>query len=149
MTVSDLICDIQTHDYRDLLQQLDSGSVDFILTDPPYAISKESGFSNGKLKKFKSYKTDFGEWDKTEVDLEAVAEETYRVLRQGGSIVIWYDLWKLTTLRSALKMAGFKMLRLIEWQKTNPVPINSNRFYLSNSREMAIAAVKGGGTDIQ
>ena len=40
--------------------------------------------------------------------------------------------------------AGFKMLRLIFWQKTNPVPLNSKRTYLSNSREMAIVGVKGG-----
>ena len=35
------------------------------------------------------------------------------------------------------------MLRYIEWIKTNPVPINSKRFYLTNAREVAIVGVKG------
>ena len=40
--------------------------------------------------------------------------------------------------------AGFKQIRLIEWIKTNPVPLNSKRNYLSNSREVAVLGVKGG-----
>ena len=38
----------------------------------------------------------------------------------------------------------FKQLRFIEWIKTNPVPINSKRNYLTNSREIALGAVKKG-----
>ena len=38
----------------------------------------------------------------------------------------------------------FKQLRFIEWIKTNPVPVNSKINYLTNSREVAISAVKGG-----
>ena len=38
----------------------------------------------------------------------------------------------------------FKQLRFIEWIKTNPVPINSKINYLTNSREIALTAVKVG-----
>jgi site-specific DNA-methyltransferase (adenine-specific) len=38
----------------------------------------------------------------------------------------------------------FKQMRLIEWVKTNPPPINSNVNYLSNSREIAVLGVKKG-----
>ena len=31
------------------MKQIPSGSVDLILTDPPYVISKASGFAQGKL----------------------------------------------------------------------------------------------------
>ena len=40
--------------------------------------------------------------------------------------------------------AGFVQIRLIIWQKTNPVPLNSKRNYLTNSREVAVLGVKGG-----
>ena len=53
-------------------------------------------------------------------------------------------LWKISHLYEALTDAGFKMLRLIVWNKTNPVPLNSRRTYLSGSREMAVVGVKGG-----
>jgi DNA modification methylase len=36
----------------------------------------------------------------------------------------------------------FKQIRLIEWLKTNPVPLNSQRNYLTNAREVAVSAVK-------
>ena len=129
-------------DYRDFLHEV--SEADLILTDPPYCISKNSGFSNGKLAKLASYKTDFGPWDHREIDLNALAQGCHQALRKGGTAIIFYDIWKITKLKEALESAGFKMLRLIEWAKTNPVPVNSKRFYLSNSREMAIAAVKCG-----
>ena len=39
---------------------------------------------------------------------------------------------------------GFKQIRLIEWIKTNPVPLNQSTNYLSNVRECALLGVKGG-----
>ena len=43
-----------------------------------------------------------------------------------------------------MESAGFKMVRLVIWQKTNPVPLNMRATYLSNSREMAVTGVKVG-----
>jgi DNA modification methylase len=43
-----------------------------------------------------------------------------------------------------MESAGFKMIRQIIWQKTNPVPLNMRATYLSNSREMAVIGVKVG-----
>lgn len=139
-------CQAQIYEkhFGDLLDSIDPESVDLILTDPPYAISKSSGFSNGALKKFTSYSTDFGSWDNAEIDLDELCCKSYSALRRGGTVVIWYDHWKVTRLRDALERAGFRMLRLILWEKTNPVPVNSKRFYLSNSREIAVAGVKVG-----
>ena len=136
---------IERSDYRDFLQSLEKNSVDLVLTDPPYAVSRKTGFSSVKngVQRF-AVSMDFGEWDHQQIDLAALAEETYRVLRRGGTAIVWYDLWKISHLYDALEDAGFKMLRLIVWNKTNPVPLNSRCTYLSNSREMAVIGVKGG-----
>ena len=120
--------------------------VDLILTDPPYTISKKTGFQQlGKnsVERF-AVSMDFGDWDHSRIDLNALAKQAYRTLRKGGTIIVFYDLWKITLLAEALSTAGFKQLRLIEWKKTNPVPLNSKRNYLTNSREIAISAVKVG-----
>ena len=132
-------------DFADFLWALEPGSVDLALTDPPYTISKATGFQNVKngVERF-AVSMDFGKWDHEQIDLDELARGLYRVLRKGGTAIIWYDIWKLTLLRDAMEAAGFKMLRLIFWEKTNPVPLNSTRTYLSNSREMAIVGVKGG-----
>ena len=136
---------IECSDYREFLRSLDRNSVDLVLTDPPYAVSRKTGFSSVKngVQRF-AVSMDFGEWDHQQIDLAAFADETYRVLRRGGTVIVWYDLWKISHVYDALAVAGFKMLRLIVWNKTNPVPLNSKCIYLSNSREMAVVGVKGG-----
>jgi len=91
-------------------------------------------------------RTDYGEWD-SEFTLESLAEfvtQFYRVLRKGGSCIVFFDLWKITDLKNILEESKFKQLRFIEWIKTNPQPINSKRNYLTNCREIALTAVKVG-----
>jgi DNA modification methylase len=131
------------------LNTVPDGSVDLVLTDPPYVISKKTGFEsvvNG-VQRF-AVSMDFGDWDKdgafTPDDLYQVVEEYFRVLRKGGTMILFYDLWKLQELAEICAKVGFKQPRLIEWVKTNPVPLNSQRNYLTNSREIAIAVTKGG-----
>lgn len=133
-------------DFKHFLNGLPLNSVDLILTDPPYAISKKTGFSSVGPKGIERFAVsmDFGKWDQSEIDLQSFSDNSYRVLKKSGTIIIFYDLWKITTLADVLKKTGFKQLRLIEWLKTNPVPLNSKRNYLTNSREIAVLAVKGG-----
>ncbi|MBK1669185.1 hypothetical protein CKO28_14200 [Rhodovibrio sodomensis] len=140
-------CWIANESCFSFLPKVPKASVDLVLTDPPYVISRQTGFEscvNGESRFAVSM--DFGEWDRafTEDDLKRSIREFYRVLRPGGTCVVWFDLWKLTPLKAALEDAGFKQCRLIEWIKTNPVPLNSKRNYLTNAREVAVLAVKGG-----
>lgn len=131
------------------LETLENGSVDLVCIDPPYEVSRETGFANGSptgrdVDRFR-VSMDFGEWDAEGfVGLAEVIRECYRILRQGGTLICFYDLWKITTLREYLEDARFKQIRLIEWLKTNPVPLNSKTNYLTNAREIAVCGVKGG-----
>jgi DNA modification methylase len=86
---------------------------------------------------------EFGEWDNEIFALDKVMEESYRILKPGGTLICFYDLWKIETLKNLIESAKFKQLRFIEWVKTNPVPINSKINYLTNSREIALTAIKG------
>ena len=90
--------------------------------------------------------TEHGEWDKAEKfslkDLRDSVFEYYRVLKKHGTAIIFCDLWKITDVKRIMEEAGFKQIRLIEWLKTNPVPINSKRNYLTNAREVALLGVK-------
>ncbi|MBW5397742.1 site-specific DNA-methyltransferase [Brachyspira pilosicoli] len=121
-----------------------NNEIDLILTDPPYTISKDTGFMNVKkgVKRF-AVSMDFGEWDKAIIDLDVLCKTFFNTLKKGGSAIIFYDIWKITILKEAMEKAGFRMIRLIIWEKTNPVPLNSKRTYLTNSREIAIYGVKG------
>ena len=180
------------------LTEIPNNSVDLILTDPPYLISKDSGMNkfvkevaqleeSGKNKKtneeweqFKQekgyaddtykenyikygnasgkkygYKTEFGDWDKefTIENLQEFIQLFYRKLKKGGTCIIFFDIWKMETLKRLMEQIretkkgnwiGFNQIRFIEWIKTNPIPLNQSTNYLTNAREIALLGVKGG-----
>jgi len=139
---------LYTLENKDCLEQIKTianNSIDLILTDPPYLISKKTGFLDSKgentIDRFKmSY--DFGKWDKESLDLNAIVSQFYRILKPGGTCVVFYDIWKLQELKEEYEKNKFKQIRFIEWVKTNPVPINSKINYLTNAREVALTAIK-------
>ena len=176
---------LENKDGIDFLENIELNSIDLILTDPPYIISKETGMNihyekvkdnsiepkteeeweeykiknkienDEKKENFLKYgtiygkkygiKTDYGDWDKNfTIDiLENYIKEYYKKLKKGGTIIIFFDLWKITILKELLEKYNFKQIRMIEWIKTNPQPLNSKLNYLTNCREIALVAVKG------
>lgn len=129
-----------------LLPNIPNESVDLILIDPPYEISRPTNFQSGEktgrdVDRFR-ISMDFGEWDKNFTGLNTVIKEGYRILKKGGTCICFYDLWKIETLKNIYENNKYKQIRFIEWLKTNPVPINSKINYLSNAREVAVSAIK-------
>lgn len=182
--------DIKNEDGIQYLSSIPDNSVDLVLTDPPYIISKETGMNkhfnfvqeteqnglknikteeeweqykkdknitnDGKKENYMKYgtiygkkycvKTDYGEWDSefTIVLLETFIQQFYQKLRKGGTMIMFFDIWKITTLKELMEKHKFKQIRFIEWIKTNPQPLNSKTNYLTNCREIALLGVKGG-----
>jgi DNA modification methylase len=133
------------------LSKIESNSIDLILVDPPYLISKESGFKNYSdtatdeiRKKFGNISIDFGDWDKQELDWDLLFNEYYRILKKGGTLIFFFDIWKSSMIKEVAEKNKFKQLRICQWQKSNPVPINSKLNYLSNAIEYFFSFVKGG-----
>jgi site-specific DNA-methyltransferase (adenine-specific) len=89
-------------------------------------------------------KTNYGKWD-SEFTMEKLALFTkhfHRILKPGGTCIIFFDLWKITPLKEMMEGDKFKQIRMIEWIKTNPQPINSSVNYLTNCREIALLGIK-------
>ena len=93
-----------------------------------------------------SVQTDYGDWDSqfTMEILDTFIGEYYKKLRKGGTVIIFFDIWKISFLKDLLEKHKFKQIRFIEWIKTNPQPLNSKVNYLTNCREIALIGVKGG-----
>lgn len=133
-------------DSTKLIKSIDDGSIDFICTDLPYGISRKSGYTQNSpdkkdyIAKYGGHKIDFGDWDTKDIDLDELAKEYFRVLRPGGVVVIFYDIWGATDIKNSFKK--FKQPRILEWIKTNPVPINSKLNFLSNAKEYMFTFVK-------
>lgn len=131
------------------IYKIGDGVVDLILIDPPYLISRESGFknysedSNEELKsKYGGLSIDFGDWDKVSIDWDFLFKEYYRVLKKGGTIIVFYDVWKSSELKDSAIKSKFKQPRVGCWVKNNPVPINSKINYLSNAMEFFFTFTK-------
>jgi site-specific DNA-methyltransferase (adenine-specific) len=180
--------DVKNIDGLVYLSTISDSSIDLILTDPPYIISKESGMNahynnvkhneenkiefvkteeewtkykadnntpDDKKENYMKYgtiygkkycvKTDYGVWDSefTMEILDKFIGEYYKKLKNGGTMIIFFDLWKISLLKDIMEKHKFKQIRFIEWIKTNPQPLNSNVNYLTNCREIALLGVKG------
>lgn len=178
---------VENKEGLEFLDTINDNSVNLILTDPPYIISKESGMNthynkvkqNEKLEPIKTedewlkykinnnilddlnkdkyikygtiygkkycVKTDYGKWDSefTLKILEEFIRKFFNKLIDGGTLIIFFDLWKITFLKELLEKYKFKQIRFIEWIKSNPQPLNSKVNYLTNCREIALVAIKG------
>lgn len=129
------------------IKKVASNSVHLICTDPPYFISKKTNFKNGKgnQKKYGSISMEFGDWDlkKNSINWFSLMQEFKRILVPGGTMVIFYDIFKLNDIAVTAEKLNLKQPRIGFWEKTNPVPINARINYLSNSREYFISYTKG------
>jgi len=121
-------------------------SIDLILTDPPYRVAKV-GDETKKETEYPAQQTRLtthrAPWDKDYEITQKLIGEFYEILRDGGTLILFYDFWKMESLREMLARAGFKRPRLIIWKKTNCIPVNTFSHYLANSKEFAVVAVKG------
>ena len=112
--------------------------VDAIITDPPYNISRDNNF-----KTMGRAGIDFGEWDK-DFDLVDWIKYCEPVLKKGGNIVIFNDWKNMSYIVDELEKNNFEVKDLIRWKKTNPMPRNRDRRFITDY-EVAVWAVKKGG----
>lgn len=111
--------------------------VDCILTDPPYNISRKNNFTTmGRAG------IHFGKWDINFNQKEWILL-CAPLLKKGGSMIIFNDWKNLSYLVESLESSGLILKDLLRWEKTNPMPRNTNRRYITDF-EFAIWAVKGG-----
>lgn len=119
------------------------GRFDCIFADPPYFLS------NGGITCHagRMVKVDKGDWDKSrgpEINHEFNLEwlrRCQRVLKPNGSIWVSGTQHVIFSIGYAMQQLGFKILNSITWEKPNPPPNLSCR-YFTHSTETVIWAAK-------
>lgn len=126
-----------------LAQNCPEGCVDVIFADPPYFLS------NGGItcQSGRMVKVDKGEWDKSKgaegnhkFNLEWL-RRCQRVLKPNGSIWVTGTQHVIFSVGYAMQQLGFKILNEITWEKPNPPPNLSCR-YFTHSTETVIWAAR-------
>ena len=118
-------------DTFEFLKKIKPESMDMIFADPPYFLSN-GGFSNSGGKVVSVNK---GDWDKIDT-----LEEKHdfnrnwirlakKVLKPNGTIWVSGSFHNIYSVGMALEQEGFKILNNITWQKTNPAPNLSCRYF--------------------
>ncbi|WJW70320.1 RsmD family RNA methyltransferase (plasmid) [Candidatus Chlorohelix allophototropha] len=134
---------------RDNILHVTDGSVDLVLVDPPYNIS-----GGGKLTKVGDtvIPADFDgneNWDTVpeyifKQKLMEWTSEWARVLRPGGSLLVFTDRALVSQLWETMVRYSLAPKNIITWVKTNSAPNGLMRRNLISSTEFILWAVKPG-----
>lgn len=132
------------------MKELKPKSFQLILTDPPYNIS-------GKSKLDLKNNTTGGPWFKMEENWDVFKDykeylnftrfwinEADKLLVDSGSMMICCSYHGLAEVMFALKELEYKILNIIIWEKTNPMP-NVTKRTLTHSTEFVVWAAKSKG----
>ena len=114
-------------DCIDVMRQMPTNSVDFILTDPPYLVN---------------YRDRHGRSIQNDVDdqwLKPAMAEAYRVLKQDRVAVMFYGWTKVDAFFDAWKGAGFQPVGHLVFRKA----YSSSSRFLSYQHEQAFLLAKG------
>jgi adenine-specific DNA-methyltransferase len=114
-------------DCVEIMAQLPEGSVDFILTDPPYVVNYRPR-SGARVANDNS-----ADW------VRPTCAEMHRVLKPGGLCVSFYGWPKADLFIAAWNAAGFRMVGHIVFVKRYA----SSRGFLQSQHEMTYVLAKG------
>jgi len=136
----DFINKIICGDCLKIMKDIPDKSVDLILADPPYNISKKNNFAT--MERYNQYKgMDFGEWDRG-FDQISWLKIAIKKMKYPSSILVFNSWQNLKLISDEIESLGLSTKRILVIRKTNPMPVNRDRLF-TNSFEFCLWATKG------
>ena len=130
-------------DNRIALKEIPDNSIDLIITDPPYNISKYST-GNIILPNRAPLNNDIADWDNIETDPFDYVHDFLRVLKPTGNLFVFTTYNCIGKWHAAFDH-HFNTSQFMIWHKTNPAPNIYKKGFL-NSCEMIICFWNKGHT---
>lgn len=131
-------------DCLEKMKELHDNSIDLIVTDPPYPITKKGcvGNSGGMMITEKTKKGKI--FDFNNINVKEYAPEFYRILKDGSHCYVMTNHVNLIEMLNTFKNVGFHFIKCLIWDKGNKI---MGRFYMSQF-EYIIFMRKGKGVQI-
>ena len=129
-------------DCREILPKIPDKSIDLVLTDPPYNVSKlndrrdRSKLNSPIMRRDSPLVYDFGEWDnRTQQEFFDFTKEWLKLicntLRVNGTIASFFSKEDISLLNWEAQKYDVRTRTIFVWHKTNPVPTFRKVNYLS------------------
>lgn len=120
------------------MKQFEEGSIDLVLTDPPYNLGKFMKDRQTNLKKLRENFFGAAGWDDLEYkdwveNMNSFFCEVSRILAKGGSMVIFMSIIKVETIIELAQKYGLYYKTTGIWHKLNPMPRNMNLHYVNST----------------
>ena len=126
------------------LKNIPDGSIDAVITDPPYGIAKKDSFkdkSHGAFKALDSEWDIFSSKSSYAEFTEKWIKECYRILKPTGSIAVWGSRVSIFGVQPILSRFFPKFLDMLTWIKRDSPP-NMTRRGMSPSTEFCLIYAK-------
>ncbi|KKF55989.1 DNA-cytosine methyltransferase [Streptococcus uberis 6780] len=125
-------------DCSNAMKNINSGSVDLILTDPPYNLGVFMKNRDTNLHKMRDNFFGAAGWDDMEYDdwiesMDSFFYESSRIMKKGGSMIMFMSLIKIETIIQLATKHGFYYKTTGIWHKTNPMPRNMNLHFVNST----------------
>ena len=120
------------------MKDIEDGSIDLIVTDPPYNLGNFMKNRDTNLHKMRDNFFATAGWDDMEFDewtqsMDAFFESSSRIMKKGGSMIVFMAIIKVETIIQLAEKHGFYYKTTGIWHKTNPMPRNMNLHFVNST----------------
>ncbi len=120
------------------MQNLEESSIDLIVTDPPYNLGNFMKSRDTNLNKMRDNFFGTAGWDNMDFDewtesMDHFFESAGRVMKKGGSMIVFMAIIKVESIISLAEKHGFYYKTTGIWHKTNPMPRNMNLHFVNST----------------
>ncbi|GHV94427.1 hypothetical protein AGMMS50293_07470 [Spirochaetia bacterium] len=119
------------------MKHIPDETIDLILTDPPYNLGQFMQDRDTNLKKMRENFFGAAGWDDLNFNdwkrcMNAFFQEAVRVLKKGGSMIVFMSIIKVETLINIAEKHGLYYKTTGIWHKLNPMPRNMNLHFVNS-----------------
>lgn len=125
-------------DCLEALLKIPDNKIDLILTDPPYNLGNFMKNRDTNLHKMRDNFFGAAGWDNLEFDewvdsMDVFFKETSRIIKTGGSMVVFMSIIKVETIIKLAEKYEFYYKTTGIWHKKNPMPRNMNLHFVNST----------------